>query len=318
MDTTNSSARLIDLSAYRARRDQWSRANRCERLPRRLGYVPLHAHAAYRGLPQGAIMAVLLREGVYVNHAHLSRERPCLLVGGHPSVDLFIPEYSLASQRTIALVLREVQGWPVVMSVALQDRADWPHTWIKPAPCTVELPEGYSIALIPTQEGHHSNEELLAAWERRLHVLGGGLYGTRQVAVPTHQGFMPLVEHLQPFVHEAGDEDEVAAELRAVSLVGRAERWTLLNAQLAGGVLLGTGEGCDINLAHLSMRSYISSLHAALIELERGQFALVDVGSTNGTKIGGIAVTMAVLPKRATIELAGVHLAWTAGAPLPS
>jgi|TARA_B100001964_G_C13984291_1_gene487635 hypothetical protein len=55
-----------------------------------------------------------------------------------------------------------------------------------------------------------------------------------------------------------------------------------------------------------------------MIELERGQYALLDVGSTNGTKIGGIPVTMAVLPKRATIELAGVHLAWTGGAPKPS
>ena len=75
--------------------------------------------------------------------------------------------------------------------------------------------------------------------------------------------------------------------------------------------MLGTGEGCDINLAHLSMRSYISSLHAALVELERGKYALIDVGSTNGTKIGGIPVTMSVLPKQATIELAGVHLAWS-------
>ncbi|MDD3652952.1 MAG: DUF3662 and FHA domain-containing protein [Desulfotomaculaceae bacterium] len=65
-----------------------------------------------------------------------------------------------------------------------------------------------------------------------------------------------------------------------------------------GTMLLGRRAGCDIVLSDSS----VSRRHAQ-IEWSRGQYSIIDLGSTNGTKVNGVRVTTRILKPGDTVAL---------------
>lgn len=82
-----------------------------------------------------------------------------------------------------------------------------------------------------------------------------------------------------------------------LQIEGGPERGKFFNLD-KGSLLLGRRAGCDIIFSDSS----VSRRHAQ-IEWSRGQYSIIDLGSTNGTKVNGVRVTSRVLEPGDTVVL---------------
>ncbi len=82
----------------------------------------------------------------------------------------------------------------------------------------------------------------------------------------------------------------------------RGKRW-LLDAQQPGRILIGTGPACAFRLSD----QHVSRRHLAL-ETDGNELLLTDLGSTNGTRVGGVRVIEAMLSGSARVHLGDTTL----------
>ena len=94
------------------------------------------------------------------------------------------------------------------------------------------------------------------------------------------------------------DGAEVVAVRRAVLEVTRGpDRGRKVELDGEGACAIGGAEGCDLRLTDDS----VSQRHAEIV-VERGAYVVRDLGSTNGTRIGGVLIREAAIDRR-TVEL---------------
>jgi transcriptional regulator with GAF, ATPase, and Fis domain len=107
---------------------------------------------------------------------------------------------------------------------------------------------------------------------------------------------------------EYGDETEISRSGAARVLRSRPElRWTDeggTHAQvIAGRTTVGSAPGAEVRLADRE----VSRLHAELEPTDQGTWVR-DLGSSNGTFVGDLRVTAALLPDGARLRLGGIEL----------
>jgi hypothetical protein len=82
--------------------------------------------------------------------------------------------------------------------------------------------------------------------------------------------------------------------------------WELLER----GLILGRDSRCDVATSLFSKNVQVSRVHALLLA-ESGVIHVVDLGSTNGTKLNGRRVRVATLPREALLKLGpGGDVVW--------